>query len=46
LAVAHYWDGVDDSENPYDEEEEAEARLAWELRLAKGREQDYDESDG
>jgi hypothetical protein len=41
-----YWDGVDVSENPYDQEEEADARLAWERAWHKAREHDYDESEG
>ena len=41
-----YWDGVDVADNPYDEEEEAAARLAWEEGWRKAREHDYDESDG
>ena len=30
-----YWEGVDVSDNPYDEEKEADARLAWEQGWAK-----------
>jgi hypothetical protein len=41
-----YWEGVDVSENPYDQEEEADACLAWERGWHKARERDYDESDG
>jgi hypothetical protein len=40
-----YWDGGDASENPYDEKEEPDARLAWEQGWRKAQEQDYDESD-
>ena len=41
-----YWEGVDDSDNPYDEEQEADARLSWELGWRKARQHDYDEDDG
>ncbi len=41
-----YWDGADSSDNPYDEAEEADARLAWEQGWRKAREHDYDESEG
>jgi hypothetical protein len=41
-----YWEGVDVSDNPYDQEKEAAARLAWEKGWAKAREHDYDESEG
>jgi ribosome modulation factor len=40
-----YWDGVDVSDNPFDEDTEADARLAWELGWRKAREHDYDEDD-
>ena len=40
-----YWEGVDDSENPYGEEKEADARLSWELGWRKARQHDYDEDD-
>ncbi len=39
-------EGVDVSENPYGQEEEAGARLAWERGWHKAREHDYDESEG
>ena len=41
-----YWDGVDESDNPYDEAKDADARLSWDQGWRKGREHDYDESDG
>ena len=40
-----YWEGVDDSDNPYDEENEADARLSWEIGWRKARQHDYDEDD-
>ena len=41
-----YWEGADVSDNPYDEEKDADARLAWEQGWGKAREHDYDESEG
>jgi hypothetical protein len=41
-----YWDGGDLSENPYDEEKDADAHLSWERGWRKAREHDYDESEG
>ncbi len=41
-----YWEGVDAGDNPYDEEKDANARLAWEQGWRKAREHDYDESEG
>jgi ribosome modulation factor len=41
-----YWDGVNVSDNPYDEEKDADARLSWEQGWRKAREHDYDESEG
>ncbi len=41
-----YWEGVEITNNPYDPEEEADARLAWERGWHKAREHDYDESEG
>ena len=41
-----YWEGVDVSENPYNEKKEADARLLWELGWRKARQHDYDESEG
>ena len=41
-----YWDGGDLSENPHDEEKDADARRVWEQGWCKAREHDYDESDG
>ena len=40
-----YWEGVDDSDNPYDEKQEADARLSWELGWRKARQHDYDEDE-
>ncbi len=40
-----YWEGVDDSDNPYDEEQEADQRLSWEQGWRKARQHDYDEDD-
>ena len=40
-----YWEGVDVSDNPYDEEKEADARLSWEQGWRKARQHDYDEDD-
>lgn len=39
-----YWDGVDVSNNPYDEE--IEERRSWEAGWRAGRRHDYDESEG
>jgi ribosome modulation factor len=41
-----YWDGVDISDNPFDEETEDDARLAWDQGWRKARQHDYDEDDG
>lgn len=41
-----YWDGIDLSDNPYDEEKDADAHLAWEQGWRKAREDDYNESEG
>jgi hypothetical protein len=40
-----YWKRVKDSDNPYGEKKEAEARLSWELGWRKARQHDYDEND-
>jgi len=40
-----YGSGVDVSDNPYDEEKEADARLSWEIGWRKARQHDYDEDD-
>ncbi|MEN6449875.1 MAG: Rmf/CrpP family protein [Thermoguttaceae bacterium] len=39
-----YWEGVDQTDNPYDED--TAERLAWEDGWRAGRRDDYDESDG
>jgi ribosome modulation factor len=39
-----YWDGVDVSGNPYDEE--TEERRSWEEGWRSARKHDYDESEG
>jgi ribosome modulation factor len=39
-----YWDGVDVSDNPYDEE--TEERCRWEEGWRTARKHDYDESEG
>ena len=41
-----YWDGVDVSGNPYDQEKEPEKRRSWEDGWREARKHDYDESDG
>ncbi len=41
-----YWDGVDVSDNPYEEEADAAKRQSWEEGWRKAREHDYDESEG
>lgn len=41
-----YWNGADVSDNPYDEEKDADARLSWEEGWRAARKHDYDESDG
>jgi len=41
-----YWEGVDVSDNPYDAEKDADARLSWEQGWRKARQHDYDESEG
>jgi ribosome modulation factor len=40
-----YWEGIDDSDNPYDEKQEADARLSWEQGWRRARQHDYDEDD-
>ena len=40
-----YWEGAEDSDNPYDEEKEADARVSWELGWRQARQHDYDEDD-
>jgi ribosome modulation factor len=39
-----YWDGVDVSDNPHDEE--TEERRCWEEGWRSARKHDYDESEG
>ena len=39
-----YWEGVDVSDNPYDEE--TEERRSWEEGWRAARKHDYDESEG
>ena len=39
-----YWDGVDVSDNPYDED--AEEQRYWEDGWRSARKHDYDESEG
>jgi len=39
-----YWDGVDVSDNPYNEEEKE--RRSWEEGWRAARKHDYDESEG
>jgi ribosome modulation factor len=41
-----YWDGGDVSENPYNQETDAEGYRSWEEGWRKAREHDYDESEG
>ncbi|MGA2067227.1 MAG: hypothetical protein ABSG86_19805 [Thermoguttaceae bacterium] len=41
-----YWEGMDVSDNPYDQEKEAEKRNSWEEGWRAARKNDYDESDG
>jgi ribosome modulation factor len=41
-----YWEGVDLTGNPYDQETEADERASWEHGWRKAREHDYDESEG
>jgi ribosome modulation factor len=41
-----YWEGVDVSDNPYDAETQADARLSWKQGWRKARQHDYDESEG
>ena len=40
-----YWEGADASDNPYDEVQEADARVSWEEGWRKARQHDYDEDD-
>jgi hypothetical protein len=40
-----YWEGDNESDNPYDEEKEADARLSWEQGWRMAREYDNDEDD-
>jgi ribosome modulation factor len=39
-----YWDGVDVSDNPYDED--TDERQSWEEGWRAARKHDYDESEG
>ncbi|MGA2034622.1 MAG: hypothetical protein ABSG68_20435 [Thermoguttaceae bacterium] len=41
-----YWEGVDVSDNPYDEETDAARRESWEAGWREARKHDYDESGG
>jgi ribosome modulation factor len=41
-----YWDGIDSSENPYDQEEEPKKHLSWHQGWRAAQKHDYDESDG
>jgi len=41
-----YWEGVDVSDNPYDEENESDARLSWAEGWRKARGQDHNENEG
>jgi ribosome modulation factor len=41
-----YWDGVEIRDNPYDEDNEAAQRVAWETGWREARKHDYDESEG
>jgi ribosome modulation factor len=45
LGYDAYWEGADESVNPFEEEEEPENHLAWEQGWRKARADDYDESD-
>jgi ribosome modulation factor len=40
-----YWDGVDDVDNPYDQEKEPVKRSSWEEGWREARTHDYDEDD-
>ncbi|MGA2618905.1 MAG: hypothetical protein ABSF26_14945 [Thermoguttaceae bacterium] len=41
-----YGEGVDVSDNPYEEETDAAKRQSWKAGWRKAREHDYDESEG
>ena len=41
-----YWDGIEVSDNPYDQETEAVQRESWEIGRREARRHDYDESEG
>ena len=41
-----YWDGVELTDNPYNQEAEPEPFQSWEEGWRKAREHDYDESEG
>ncbi len=41
-----YWEGVNVSDNPYDEETDATKRQSWETGWRETRKHDYDESEG
>jgi ribosome modulation factor len=41
-----YWEGIDVSDNPYDEETDAVQRKFWETSWREARKHDYDESEG
>jgi ribosome modulation factor len=41
-----YWEGADGDDDPYDEDVEADARLAWQQGWRTARQHDYDESEG
>jgi ribosome modulation factor len=45
LGYDAYWEGVDESDNPFEEEEEPEQRRLWDEGWCKARADDYDESD-
>jgi len=40
-----YWEGVDVTDNPYDQDREAEKRKSWEEGWREARRHDYDERD-
>lgn len=40
-----YWDGVDEDDNPFKEEDEPENRRQWDAGWRKARVNDYDESE-
>ena len=46
LGYDAYWEGADESDNPFDAHKEPENRLAWDEGWRKARADDYDESDG